>query len=83
MRQSLRELTGAGAAGRVVDVEVDHAVLTAAGERAGQVVAEGLLVTVVIVAVLALVEVCGSKRRVKSRKSICSRTEFFEVRYRP
>ena len=76
-------LTGAGAAGRVVDVEVDHAVLTAAGERTGQVVAEGLLVTVVIVAVLTLVKVCGTERRVKSRKSIRTRTGFFEVRYRP
>ena len=54
------ELTGAVATGRVVDVEVDHAVLAAAGERAGQVVAEGLLVTVVVIAILALVEVCGT-----------------------
>ena len=60
-RSKLSRLTGAGASGRIVDVEVDHAVLAAAGERAGQVVAEGLLMAVVIVAVLALVKVCQSR----------------------
>ena len=62
LRRHTSPLTGAEPAGMALDVDVDHAVPAAAGKRAGQVVAEGALVAVVVVGVLALVKVCAGWR---------------------